>query len=111
MECKDRIIKCWRKKFIFEGFEEGAKGKVCQLLRAFYGLKQVLCTWYSQIDAYLAAQGLKKSTTHYNMYYSIKDDKCMIIFFYVDDLLLRGDNEEEIIELKGIFRRIRDDSP
>jgi hypothetical protein len=82
---------------VLPGFEfPGCQGKVCKLNRAMYRLKQAPRAWYAQIDSHLTAKGLSKSTIDPNLYFSYIDGKYTIVLLYVDDLLVTGDNTEEI---------------
>jgi hypothetical protein len=83
------------------GFETAEnQGKVCLLKRALYGLKQAPCSWYSRIDNTLLHLKLIKSTTDYNMYLAVRKGKLTIILLYVDDLLVTGDDKEEVMRIK-----------
>ena len=74
--------------------------KVCKINKALYGLKQAPKAWYERIDSWLIAQGLCRSSTDPNLYYSNHNGKITILLLYVDDLLITGDNYEEISRLK-----------
>jgi hypothetical protein len=39
------------------------------------------------------------------MYYSLKDEKYVIILLYVDDLLITGDNSQEISRLQSELQK------
>jgi hypothetical protein len=43
---------------------------------------------------------MQRSIADYNLYYSITDGKYTILLLYVDDLLLTGDNIEEIDRMR-----------
>ena len=81
------------------GFEDS--GKTCKLQRALYRLRQALQAWYSEINAYLQAQGLTKSTEEPKLYYSIRNGKYTLILLYVDDILLTGDDYPFIAKLNA----------
>jgi hypothetical protein len=79
----------------FEGY--GDKGKVVKLNKALYGLKQAPKVWYEHIDTWLTNQGLTRSFSDPNLYYSLNDKgQHTIILLYVDDLLITGDDEANI---------------
>ena len=64
---------------------------VCRLKRDLYGLKQSPRAWYTQIDSYFTGLGFTKSEADANLYQIMVEGKILIIFLYVDDLILTGD--------------------
>lgn len=66
---------------------------VCRLKKALYGLRQTPRAWYARMDAYLQRLGFRKSTTDPNLYIKVENDEPFIILFFVDDLLLIGNEE------------------
>ena len=77
-----------------EGFEIfSSKSHVCRLKRALYGLNQAPDTWYTQIDSYYTRLGFTKSEADANLYQIVVEGKLLIIFFYVYDLILIGDEQ------------------
>ena len=66
-----------------EGYHDEAEGKVYQLKKSMYGLKQVLRTWYSDIDQYLCSLGFIKSTVESNLY--ILPIHQLYLILYVDE--------------------------
>ena len=64
---------------------------VCRLKRALYGLKQASHAWYTGIDNYFTGLGFTKSEADANLYQIVVEGKILIIFLYVDDLILTGD--------------------
>ena len=79
--------------------------KVCKVNKALYGLKQSPKAWYERIDTWLLSQGLYQSEYDPNLYYLIQNKKIIILLLYVDDLLITGDNFEEIARLKTEFKK------
>ena len=68
---------------------------MCRIKRELYGLKQVPCAWYTWIDNYFIGLGFTKSEADANLYQIMMEGKILIIFLYVDDLILNG--EEKLI--------------
>ena len=66
---------------------------MCRLKRAQYGLKQAPRAWYARIDSYFTGLGFTKSEANANLYHIVDDGKIFIIVFYVDDLVLTGDEK------------------
>ena len=64
---------------------------MCRLKRALYGLKQAPCAWYTWIDNYFTRLGFTKSEADAKMYQIVFEGKLLIIFLYVDDLILTDD--------------------
>ena len=77
-----------------EGFEIfSSESHVCRLKRALYQLKQAPRAWYTQIDSYFTRIGFTKSEADANLYQIVVDGKILIIVLYVDDLILKGDEQ------------------
>eukprot|EP00253_Pinus_taeda_P002968 PITA_02968 len=58
-----------------------------------YGLKQAPRAWYTKIDSYFISLGFTKSEAVVNLYHIMVKGKPLIIFLYVDDLILTGDDQ------------------
>ena len=72
-----------------EGFEIfSSESHVCRLKRVLYGLKQAPHAWYTQINSYFTRLGFTKSEAEANLYRIVVEGKVLIIFIYVDDLIL-----------------------
>ncbi|GKB98527.1 retrovirus-related pol polyprotein from transposon TNT 1-94 [Tanacetum coccineum] len=84
------------------GFEVvGQEEKVYRLYKALYGLKQAPRAWYANIDAHLLNHNFRRSSsesTFYMKHFNSKER--LIIYLYVDDLLVIGSNDQLIKEFK-----------
>ena len=58
-----------------------------------YGLKQAPRAWYTRIDNYFIGLGFIKSEVDANLYHIIMEGKQLIIFLYVDDVILTGNDQ------------------
>ena len=77
-----------------EGFEIFSnESHVCKLKRAMYGLKQEPRSWYTRIIIYFIGLSFNKSEANENLYKIVVEGKILIIFLYVDDLILTGDEQ------------------
>ena len=84
-----------------EGFaNEGEEDKVCLLKKALYGLKQAPRAWYSRIDEHLQHLGFTKSLSESTLYIKQNGDNILIISLYVDDLLVTGNNNNNVETFK-----------
>jgi hypothetical protein len=78
------------------GFEvEDRKTHVCRLKKDLYRLKQAPRAWYGRIDSFLKRLGFTKSNNHSNLYFKVMNYDPVILFLYVDELFLIG--EENVI--------------
>ena len=66
---------------------------VSRLKRALYGLKQAPSSWYTHIDSSFTGPGFTKSEADANLYQIVVEGKILIIFLYVDDLILTSDEQ------------------
>jgi hypothetical protein len=86
-----------------QGFEvEDMKSHVCKLKKALYGLKQAPRAWYGRIDKFMTILGFTKSKEYSNLYFKVMNNELVILFLYVDDLFLSGE-ENLITECKKRF--------
>ena len=55
-------------------------------------MKQAPRAWYSRIDSYLTENGFNISESEPTLYTKVDEqDKKLIVFLYVDDLIFTGD--------------------
>ena len=81
--------------------------KVCKLKKSLYGLKQSPRAWFDRFRRAVCNQGYKQCNTDHTVLYkhAVKNSKTVgtILTVYVDDIVITGDNTEEIINLKKKF--------
>ncbi|GKB90587.1 retrovirus-related pol polyprotein from transposon TNT 1-94 [Tanacetum coccineum] len=83
-----------------QGYNKAAKGQVCKLNRSLYGLKQASRQWNHELTKFLTSLGYEQSKHDYSLF--VKNNKASFTttLVYVDDVLITGNSEEEIINLK-----------
>ncbi|CAI7875703.1 unnamed protein product [Closterium sp. NIES-54] len=79
-------------------------GRVCQLLKSLYGLKQSPLLWYKALDGVLLGTGWKKSQVDEALYFKASDNRvtCWVLV-YVDDLLAANSSPAMLKELKELL--------
>ncbi|XP_047270416.1 uncharacterized protein LOC124899554 [Capsicum annuum] len=73
---------------------------VCHLRKSFYGLKQASRKWYSHLSSSLSTRGFICSLNDYSLFFNYTGDLVTLLAVYVDDILLTGNNLQEIGEVK-----------
>lgn len=73
---------------------------VCKLKRSLYGLKQALRQWYLKFDNFMLENGYRKCHADHYYYHKTFDDEYIILFLYVNDMLVVGLSIHEINNLK-----------
>ena len=73
---------------------------VCRLNKSLYGLKQAPRAWYAKIDGLLLSLSFVRCNSDPNVYLKLIHGSLMIIFLYVDDLLITRSSKDEIASLK-----------
>jgi ATP-binding cassette subfamily B (MDR/TAP) protein 1 len=73
------------------------------LNKSLYGLKQAPRCWYKRLDSFIISLGYNRlSSDHYTYYKRFEeDDVFIILFLYVDDMLVIGPNKDRVQELKA----------
>ncbi|CAI7823579.1 unnamed protein product [Closterium sp. NIES-54] len=95
-------------------FDDGT-GRVCELLKSLYGLKQSPLLWYRALDGVLLGAGWKKSQVDEALYFKAGDDgvTCWVLV-YVDVLLAASSSPAMLKELKELLEaafELREISP
>ena len=80
-----------------EGYAmKGKKEPVCKMKKSLYGLKQSPRMWYQKFDTYMLGLGFARSKEDHCVYFKLIGDHLIYLVFYVDDMLLIGNNKEII---------------
>lgn len=95
----DRVIYMHQPK----GFDDGS-GRVCQLFKSLYGLKQTPRQWHNKFDESLRMLGLTPTECDPCIYSN--KDSTLLLALHVDDGLIIGETNDEIQKLiKELERR------
>ena len=79
------------------------ENKVCKLLKSLYGLKQAPKQWHEKLDQVLINDGFLPVEVDRCVYTKMENDECVIIYFYVDDMLIFGTNMNAMIKTKNFL--------
>ena len=75
--------------------------KVCKLKKSLYGLKQSPRAWFEHFGKVVKSYGYHQSQANHTMFYKhSKKCKISILIVYVNDIILTGDDLEELVYLK-----------
>jgi hypothetical protein len=75
-------------------------GKVCKLKKSLYGLKQSPRGWFDRFRRAVCDMGYYQCNGDYTVFYRHRGSCITILAFYVDDIVITGDDVEEIKNLK-----------
>ena len=77
---------------------------VCKLKKALYGLKKAPRAWHARIVSYLVSIGFYMADADHSLYVCKNEHGIVIICIYVDDLIVGGDNEDELAHVKTLMK-------
>ena len=80
--------------------EEFQDGEICQLKKTLYGLKQSPRAWFGRFTEVMKKYGYKQSISDHTLFLKKKDGNITCLIIYVDDMIITGDDTDEIAELK-----------
>nr|XP_016495316.1 PREDICTED: uncharacterized mitochondrial protein AtMg00810-like [Nicotiana tabacum] len=83
-----------------QGLNVFAPNMVCKLNKSLYGLKQASRQWYSKLSDSLISKGHSVSKNDYYLFIKSIGSHITIVAVYVDDILLSGNDKEEMSSLK-----------
>lgn len=70
-----------------------------------YGLKQSPRAWFDRFTQFVKKQGYTQAQADHTLFMRHSRGKVSILIVYVDDIILTGDDQEEIGVLKGRLAR------
>ncbi|KAI5341073.1 hypothetical protein L3X38_020347 [Prunus dulcis] len=76
---------------------------VRRLHKSLYGLKQASRSWFREFSSSIRTIGFCQSKADYSMFTEVKGTSLTIILLYVDDMVITGNNEAEIKNLKAFL--------
>lgn len=76
---------------------------VCRLKKALYGLKQAPRAWFGKIAQYLDPCGFKSSNVDPSLFIKKTSIVCTMILLYVDDMIITGDDNDEISSIRDVL--------
>jgi hypothetical protein len=82
------------------GFGRKGETRVCKLNKSLYGLKQASCQWFAKFSSALLDAGYTQSKAGYSLFVRSQGHDFTAALVYVDDIILTGNNLEQIKELK-----------
>src|SRR3954462_15298944 len=84
---------------------KGEERKVCKLLKSLYGLKQAPKQWHEKFDKTLTSAGFIINETDRCVYYRHGGGNSIILFLYVDDILIFGTSMIVINKVKSFLSK------
>jgi len=79
---------------------------VCLLRRALYGLKQAPRAWFERFTSIMLSAGFVHSEHDSAMFVKASTHSHVIVFLYVDDMIITGDDSRLIQQTKDLFNPI-----
>jgi hypothetical protein len=87
-----------------DGFvANGQEGMVCKLLKFLYGLKQAPKQWHEKFDRTLTFVGFVVNEAGKCVYYRYGGGEGVIMYLYVDDILIFGTSLDVIKGVKEFY--------
>ena len=77
--------------------------KVCHLRHALYGLKQAPRAWFAKFSSTISRLGYMASHYDSALFLCRTDKDTILLFLYVDDMIITGDDLISIQELKDFL--------
>ena len=80
-------------------------GYVCKLKKVFYGLKQAPRAWFEKFSVMISSLGFVSSSHDSALFIKSTDAGRIILFLYVDDMIITSDDIDGILALKTKLAR------
>ena len=77
----------------------------CKLKKALYGLKQSPRARFGRFTAAMTKFGYRQSNSDHTLFLKRQDDRITCLIIYVDDMIIMGNDKEEIQNLKEQLSR------
>ncbi|KAJ0444187.1 putative RNA-directed DNA polymerase [Helianthus annuus] len=84
------------------GFTKDFKpGEACRLKKSLYGLKQSPRAWFGRFTLAMKRYGFEQSNSDHTLFLKRRDKLITCLIIYVDDMIVTGNDEEEMKRLKA----------
>ncbi|CAN0862290.1 Retrovirus-related Pol polyprotein from transposon TNT 1-94 [Linum grandiflorum] len=96
------------------GYHSSATNVVCLLRRSLYGLKQAPRAWFEKFQQTILSTGFTQSLNDPSLFTKRSVTGITALLLYVDDMILTGDDNEDILAVKQVLRdsfKLKDLSP
>ncbi|XP_060212067.1 uncharacterized mitochondrial protein AtMg00810-like [Lycium barbarum] len=75
----------------------------CKLKNSPYGLKQASRQWFAKLSSSLESRGYTPSKNDSSTFTKVSDGSIIVLGVFVDDILLAGNNDSEMLDLKSFL--------
>ncbi|GJU50763.1 ribonuclease H-like domain-containing protein [Tanacetum coccineum] len=82
------------------GFFVKNEKRVCKLVKSLYGLKRAPRQWNKKLVETLPEASFLQSKDDHSLFVKNKDGKFLALLVYVDDIIITGNNNDEISKFK-----------
>ncbi|KAK4407765.1 Retrovirus-related Pol polyprotein from transposon TNT 1-94 [Sesamum angolense] len=103
-ELDEKIYMEQPKGFVVPGQEK----KVCRLVKSLYGLKQASKQWHKKFDRTILSNDFKINECDKCVYVKSTQHSFIIVYLYVDDMLIMGSNRDIILTTKKMLTKYFD---
>ena len=79
---------------------QGERNRVCRLCKALYGLKQSPRAWFGKFSDAVLRFGMRCSESDHSVFSHTSEKGKALLIVYVDDIVVTGDDQKGIDELK-----------
>ncbi|CAL1369789.1 unnamed protein product [Linum trigynum] len=83
----------------------GNQRMTCRLKKSLYGLKQASRQWFARLTSFLLKLGFSQSMSDYSLFTKWTHGRITVILVYVDDILVGGDAQKDIDQVKTALSR------
>ncbi|KAM1364809.1 hypothetical protein ACFX2F_043330 [Malus domestica] len=87
------------------GYRRQGERVVCRLQKSLYGLKQASRNWFQKFSSAIHDIGFTQSRADYSLFTKVSGSSITIVLLYVDDMVITGNNDRAINDLKQFLSR------